>query len=141
MNIKAWREGGGRFYLSASELDHTPTGVTHLQVATELLATANGIARTLYSDFRPVSLPGSFSEDGKPNFAQKESTIEVRPNLSAGLMASGPRPSQGPVYADLASKNPDLGESIALMGGRDGEPNFSQLYKICEIITHAGMLE
>src|SRR6266568_3361170 len=135
------RQGGGRFYLSAAELDHLPGDVTHLQVATTLLAMANGIARTVYPDFRPVSLPGSFSEDGKPNFAQKKLTIEVRPNLSGGMTAAGPPPSQAAVYADLVGKNADLGEAIALMGGRDGELEFDQLYKICEIIIHAGMLK
>ncbi len=135
------RQGGGRFYLSAPELDHPTAGVTHLQVTTALLAKANGIVRTMYPHFKPVSTPGSFSEDGKPNFAQKELTIEVRPNLSAGLTAAGPSPSLAPVYADLVSKNPDLDEAIALMGGRDGELNFEQLYKICEIITRAGMMK
>jgi len=74
------RQGGGRFYLSAPELDHPPAGVTHLQVTTALLAKANGIARTMYPHFKPVSTPGSFSEDGKPNFAQKELTISLKRN-------------------------------------------------------------
>src|SRR6266498_2780973 len=37
------RQGDGRFFLSAPELDHPPAGVTHLQVTTALLAKANGI--------------------------------------------------------------------------------------------------
>jgi hypothetical protein len=131
---------GGRYYLSAPELDNPPEGVRHLKVAEGLVATANGYACILYPEFRPVRSLGSFSEDGKPNFAQKELTLEVRPNLSEGITA-GPRPD-APTYAELAPKiSPDLAEAIVIMGGRDGEPNFEQLYSICEIITRAGVLK
>jgi flagellin-specific chaperone FliS len=135
------RQGDGRFYMSAPELDQPPAGDTHLKVITALVARANGIARAMYPDFKPVSTPGSFSEDGKPNFAQREFTIEVRPKFSSGLTAAGPPPSRGLAYADLTCKDHDLAEAIDIMGGLDGELDFEQLYKIYEIINDAGVLK
>lgn len=162
MSIKAWLEGesrdleclaemfpygssdfwvgqqGGRYYLSAPDLDNRPAEVAHLKIAEKLLGKANGLARTLYPDFRPAIFRGSFSEDGKPNFAQRELTIEVRPEPSAGIAANGPEPSQSQVYDELIRRNADLDEAIGLMGG---ELDFGQLYKVYEIIEHAGAME
>jgi hypothetical protein len=129
---------GGGYYLSPPELDSPPGGVTHLKVAERLIGKANVYASLLYQDFRPVSSLGSFSEDGQPNFAQTEFTWEVRPDLSAGITASGPPPSQGPVYDNLTLKNADLNDTVNIMAG---ELDFVNLYNAFEIIEHSRMLE
>jgi len=52
-------------------------------------------------------------------------------------MVTGPWPD-GPAYTEAASKNPHLTEALALMGEPGAELDFPRLYKIFEIIEHAG---
>jgi len=127
---------GGTYWLSGVGLESKQTA---LQAATELLAVVNGLAMAQHPDFRPVTLPGSFQEDGQPNFAQRRYTMEVRPNLSESAMVTGPWPD-GPAYTEAATRNPHLAGALALMGESGAELDFARLYKVYEIIEHAGVL-
>jgi hypothetical protein len=126
---------GGAYWLSGAGLDSKPTA---LKAATRLLSVVNGLAMTRNPDYRPVTLPGSFREDGQPNFAQKELTMVARPDLSASPMVTGPWPD-GSAYTEVAAGNPHLAGALALMGEPGAELDFPRLYRIFEIIEHAGV--
>jgi hypothetical protein len=128
---------GTTYWLSGVGLDNKDTG---LEAATELLAVVNGVAMAQNPDFKAVTLPGSFQEDGQPNFAQRRYTLEVRPNLSESPMVTGPWPD-GIAYTEAVSRNPHMAEALALMGEPGAELDFARLYKIYEIIEHSGVLD
>lgn len=128
---------GDEFYLTATELDNPPLGAVIPDVAGKVLARINGLARARIPDFGPVRLSGRYSGDGTAFgylFSSEPAVrMEGRGRLRVGGVAAGTS------YLELAARNRDVAEALEIMG-RPERPNFAQLYRVYEIIEHAGAL-
>src|SRR5918993_503376 len=96
--------------------------------ASVLLRRANGVARTLSSDFRPVGLTGRFSDwTGRQHQVVLADTAEVRARANPVTVSMGgeqppPPPTPGPGYVQLAQTHPDVAEVLDILGGADPAP-------------------
>src|SRR5918993_1836266 len=96
--------------------------------ASVLLRRANGVARTLSSDFRPVGLTGRFSDGtGRQHQVVLADTAEVRARANPVTVSMGgeqppPPPAPGPGYLQLAQTHPDVAEVLDILGGADPAP-------------------
>lgn len=140
------RQDGGRFYLAGAELDSPPCGEQFHDVAKRLITWANGAARCENSAFMPVSLTGSYERDGGVTVVLATATLLVRASMSAAALVTGPdgkpkptTPPAGPRYLTLAAREGDVAEALKIMASPSGV-NFVELYKVYEIIRHAGGL-
>ena len=109
--------------------------------ASLLLRRVNGVARTLSSDFRPVSLTGRFSDvAGRQHQVVLADTAEVRARVNPVTVSVGgeeplpPPPAPGPGYVQLARTHPDVAEALDILGDADPAPDWSDLYKVHEIL-------
>jgi hypothetical protein len=108
--------------------------------ASVLLRRVNGVARTLSGDFRPVGLTGRFSDEtGRQHQVVLADTAEARARanpvtVSAGGEPPPPPPAPGPGYVQLAQTHPDVAEVLDLLGNADPAPDWSELYKVHEIL-------
>jgi hypothetical protein len=133
-----------RFYLTAAELDRPPLGKAVHEAAEELLAWANGVGRLMRPGFTPVAITGQYEQEGEVNVVAGAAVLMARTRISAIGTVCDPdgsiQPQPPPVtasYIALAAQNPDVAEALAIMG-RTAPPNFTALYKVFEIIEHAG---
>lgn len=108
--------------------------------ASVLLCRVNGVAQTLRSDFRPVDLTGRFSDEtgGQHQVVLTDSGVaRARVNLSTvsggGEQPPAP-PAPGPGYVQLSLIHPDVAEVLDILGNADPAPDWSDLYKIHEIL-------
>jgi hypothetical protein len=103
--------------------------------ASVLLRRANGVARTLSSDFRPVGLTGRFSDGtGRQHQVVLADTAEVRARANPVTVSMGgeqppPPPAPGPGYVQLAHTHPDVAEVLDILGNADPAPDWSDLYR------------
>jgi hypothetical protein len=108
--------------------------------ASVLLRRVNGVARTLSSDFRPVILTGRFSDEaGRQHQVVLADTAEVRARANPVMVSAGgeqppPLPAPGPGYLQLAQTHPDVAEILDILGNADPAPDWSEFYKIHEIL-------
>jgi hypothetical protein len=108
--------------------------------ASVLLCRVNGVARSLSSDFRPVVLTGRFSDEaGRQHQVVLADTAEVRARVNPVMVSVNgkqppPLPAPGPGYVQLAQTHPDVAEVLDILGGADPAPDWSDLYKIHEIM-------
>lgn len=141
--VRVIREGD-RFYLAASELDSTSADISLSEVARKLLLMVNGLARARNPSFRPAGLAERYGEDGKPDRVMLSARLEVRAQMRATLAVLGgdgdpvPQPSPGPGFMALTVTNSDVTEVLGIMGQ---PPSWMELYKVYEIIRHAGGLK
>jgi hypothetical protein len=136
-----------RFFLSAAELDNPPIGVAFHDVAQKLVIRINGLARVQKPGFSPVDLAGHYDEDGNVYVAGVTARVEVRAHVSATAVVTGPSgtpvqqaPPASSRYLALAARSTDVAEALEIMG-RPESLNFAELYKVYEIIEHAGALK
>lgn len=141
------RQDGDRFYLAGAELDSPPSGEQFHDVAKRLITWANGAARCENPAFMPVSLKGSYERDGGVTVVLATATLLVRASMSATAQVTGPdgkpkpaTPPAGPRYLTLAARDGDVAEVLKIMASSAGV-NFVELYKVYEIIRHAGGLD
>jgi hypothetical protein len=111
--------------------------------ASLLLRRVNGVARALSPEFRPVGLTGRFSDEaGRQHAVVLADSAEVRGRAFAAVVATdGEQPPAlppplppGPVYVQLAQTHPDVAEVLDILGKADPAPNWSDLYKVLEIM-------
>jgi hypothetical protein len=108
--------------------------------ASMLLCRVNGVARTLSSDFRPVALTGRFSDEtGRQHHVVLADTAEARARANPVTVSMGgeqplPPPALGPGYVQLAQTHPDVAEVLDILGNADPAPDWSDLYKIHEVM-------
>lgn len=129
------------YYLSFSVPDELFRYVGGLHdAASVLLRRVNGVARTLSSDVRPVGLTGRFSDEtGRHHQVVLADSAEVRARANpVRVSVSGeqppPPPAPGPGYVQLAQTHPDVAEVLDILGNADPAPDWSDLYKIHEIM-------
>jgi hypothetical protein len=129
------------YYLSFTAPDGLlDDGARLSDAASVLLRRANGVARTLSSDFRPVGLTGRFSDGtGRQHQVVLADTAEVRARANPVTVSMGgeqppPPPAPGPGYVQLAQTHPDVAEILDILGNADPAPDWSDLYKIHEIL-------
>ena len=108
--------------------------------ASVLLRRIHGVARTLSSDVRPVGLSGRFSDEtGRHHQVVLADSAQVRARANpvrvsvGGEQAPAP-PAPGPGYVQLAQTHPDVAEVLDLLGNADPAPDWSDLYKVHEIL-------
>jgi hypothetical protein len=128
-------------YLSFTAPDGLPDdGVRLSDAASVLLRRVNGVARALTSDCRPVGLTGRFSDEtGRQHQVVLADTAEARARANpATVSLSGeqppPPPAPGPGYVQLAQTHADVSEILDILGNADPAPDWSDLYKIHEIM-------
>jgi hypothetical protein len=129
------------YYLSFSAPDGLlDDGARLYDAASVLLRRVNGVARTLGSDFRPVGLTGRFSDEtGRQHQVALADTAEARARANPVTVSVGgeqppPPPAPGPGYVQLARTHPDVAEVLDILGNADPAPDWSDLYKIHEIM-------
>ena len=141
------------YYLSATEIDNPPEGMTYYGVARRLLSHINGISRISKPDFRPVQLTDVYDTPTAQRVVTAPVTGEIRLRMHAAVAVFGgdgqPKPDVGadgqskpaqpspcPDRLALAATNPIVAEALDLMGSV--EPlGFPELYKVHEIIRDA----
>lgn len=138
---------GDLFYLAGTERDNPPPGKQFYDVAKKLVAWINGLARCQNPAFLPVELTGSYERDGGVTVVGATATLAVRPHMSATAEATGPdgtpkplAPPRGLRHLAVAARNSDVAEVFTILG-RPGAPHFAQLYKVWEILRHAGGIQ
>lgn len=144
-DVRVIKEGNG-FYLTAAELDNPTPGRAFHEVAEELLVRVNGVGRLMRGSFAPVALSGRYEQEGNVSAVVHAATVRARANISAtvtvydseGNLKPQPPPATT-AYIALASQNPDVAEALEIMG-RSETLNFADLYKVYEIMEHAGVL-
>jgi hypothetical protein len=141
------RQNDDRFYLAGAELDSPPPGEQFHDVAKRLITWANGAARCENPAFMPVSLAGSYQRDGGVTVVGAAARLTVRATMSATVQVTGPdgkpkpaTPPAGPRYLTLAERDGDVAEVLKIMASTP-DVNFVELYKVYEIIRHAGGLD
>ncbi|MGW6962386.1 hypothetical protein [Streptomyces chartreusis] len=159
--IELFREGDPKvskeedgYYLSSSQLDGLmDDGGRLFEAATRLLQKVTGVARVLDSSFRPVSLTGTFMEDGGTGTGRRHhvvqaDTAEARfKAYAAGVVTSEgevperqspppPPPPEGPPYLQLALGHPDVAEALEILGKPSVSLTWVDLYKVYEIVRH-----
>ncbi len=129
------------YYLSFTAPDGLlDDGARLSDAASVLLRRVNGVARTLSSDFRPVGLTGRFSDEtGRQHQVVLADTAEARARANPVTVSVGgeqptPPPAPGPGYVQLAQSHPDVAEILDILGNADPAPDWSDLYKIHEIM-------
>jgi hypothetical protein len=129
------------YYLSFTAPDRLLDDGSRLyDAASVLLHRVNGVARTLSSDVRPVGLTGRFSDEaGRQHQVVLADTAEVRARANPIMVSVGgqqppPPPAPGPGYVQLAQTHPDVAEVLDILGNADPVPDWSDLYKIHEIL-------
>jgi hypothetical protein len=129
------------YYLSFTAPDVLLDDASRLyDAASVLLRRVNGVARSLSSDFRPVGLTGSFSDEtGRQHRVAMADTAEVRARANPVTVSGGgaqppPPPASGPGYVQLAQTHPDVAEVLDLLGNADPAPDWADLYKVHEIL-------
>ena len=147
---------GDEYCLTGVEMDSPPEGLNFYDVSATVLQRVNGIARTLRpNDYRPVELVGRYQvADDRHEVVQAEgaevreraesvsvvvatATLEARGQLKVvAVTTGGAAPATAaqptPMYMALAAQHADVAETLALMG--KGEPDWSDLYKVYEIV-------
>jgi hypothetical protein len=141
------RQDGEKFYLAGADLDSPPPGEQFHDVAERLIDWANGAACCENPAFIPVSLTGSYEREGGVTVVGATATLLVRASMAATAQVTGPdgkpkpaTPPVGPRYLTLAARDGDVAEVPRIMASSAGV-NFVELYKVYEIIRHAGGLD
>jgi hypothetical protein len=129
------------YYLSFTAPDELfDDGGGLYDAASVLLRRVNGVTRTLSSDFRPVGLTRRFdAEAGQQTAVVLADSIETRTRVNSVTVSVGgeeppPPPAPGPGYVQLAQTHPDVAEVLDILGNADPAPDWSDLYKIHEIM-------
>jgi len=129
------------YYLSFTASDGLlDDGARLSDAASVLLRRCNGVARMLSSEFRPVGLTGRFSDEtGRQHQVVLADTAEVRARANPVTVSMGgkpppPPPAPGPSYVQLAQTHSDVAEVLDILGNADPAPDWSDLYKIHEIM-------
>lgn len=105
-----------------------------------LLRRVNGVAQTLRSDFRPVDLTGRFSDEvGQQHQVVLADSAVARARANVITVSGGGEqppapPAPGPGYVQLSLIHPDVAEVLDILGNADPAPDWSDLYKIHEIL-------
>jgi hypothetical protein len=140
-------QDGDRFYLASTELDNPPPGEQFHDVAEKLVTWINGLARCQNPAFLPVGLRGSYERDGGVTVVGATATLVVRAHMSATAVVTEPdgtpKPPAAPPgsrYLAAAARNADVAEVLKILG-KPGEPHFVELYKVWEIVRHAGGMQ
>jgi hypothetical protein len=87
-----------------------------------------------------VNLTGRFSDEaGRQHQVVLADTAEVRARVNPVMVSVDgklppPLPAPGPGYVQLAQTHPDVAEVLNILGGADPAPDWSDLYKIHEIM-------
>jgi hypothetical protein len=103
------------------------------------LRRVNGVARTVSSDFRPVGLTGRFDDEtGRQAAVVLADSVETRARVNRVTLSVGgeqpPPPAPSPGYVQLAQTHPDVAEVLENLGSADPAPDWSDLYKVHEIM-------
>jgi hypothetical protein len=108
--------------------------------ASVLLRRVNGVTQALRSDFRPVELTGRFSDEaGRQHQVALADLAAARGRVNLATVSVGGEqslapPAPGPGYVQLALIHPDVAEVLDILGNADPAPDWSDLYKIHEIL-------
>lgn len=137
---------GDDYYLASLRIDNRPEDVPFYAVASSVLQQVNGLARAMRDGFRPVRLTGRYTEGDQRHVVVSADVAEGRSRAYAPAIVTGrpgepPRkaPPVGPMLLTVAGSNYDVAEVLDIMG-RVEAPNWSDLYKVYEIIEHTGTL-
>ena len=137
-------QDGDRFYLAGAELDNPPPSQQFHDVAEKLVTWINGLARCQNPAFLPVRLTGSYERDGGITVVAATAILAARAHISAAAVVTGPdgtpKPHASPRglrYLAVAARNGDVAEVLTILGTAR-EPRFVELYKVWEIVRHAG---
>jgi hypothetical protein len=132
---------GQRYYMTAVEMDNSPV------VAWKLITRINGLARTRNPAFGPVKLTGAYDQDrGVTGFlpaAQLASQTQLSATAgvinSDGLLQLQSHRAE-PDYLACAAESTDVANVLEIMG-QPRALHFPELYKVYEIMQHAGVLK
>jgi hypothetical protein len=136
---------GDQFYLTSPALDAAgDDAASGHDIAQRLLTQICGVARARDPDFKNVKLTGRYQDGELTHVVGLTATLEIRAQIRAAGVVAGddvpPQPSPaGAKYLTVAGANRDVAEVLEIMSA---EPlNWTDLYKIYEIIQDTGMLE
>lgn len=134
---------GDQFYLTSTALDAAgDDAASGYDIAQRLLTQICGMARARDPDFKNVKLTGRYQDGEQTHVVGLAATLEIRAQIrGAGVVAGDdvPPPPRGARYLSIAGANRDVAEVLEIMSAE--RLNWTDLYKIYEIIQDSGMLE
>jgi hypothetical protein len=110
------------------------------EAAAVVLRRVNGVGYMLTDEFRPVNLTGRFSDEtGQQQQVVLAEAAEARDRAFAAAVAIDGHelpapPARGPDYVQLADAQPDVAEVLDILGKANPAPDWSDLYKVFEIV-------
>jgi hypothetical protein len=136
---------GDEYYLESLSIDNQPEHVPFYTAAQPVLQQVNGLARIMIDGFRPVRLTGRYTDGDQRHVVVSADVAEARAKAYAAAVITDTgepaleAPSAGPAVLAVAGANNDVEEALDIMG-RAERLNWGDLYKVYEIIEHAGAL-
>ncbi|WP_280256948.1 hypothetical protein [Nocardia abscessus] len=128
-----------RYYLSSPMIDEPREGETFYEAAQRLLVVANGLGRVMSSGFTPVTLAGTYSDEGNVHVVVGVLTARATASVNAvvvsvdGVDVPQP-PPMGPRYAEQAMMHPEVAEVLRILALPNEDLGWGELYKAYEIL-------